>query len=79
MTLEIRSLLVGAILGAAITVPAAIAGTLAWYAGKQTERETQSLALALGCGPSAELEVATRHGVGVVKCKTPDRARGSGD
>ena len=79
MTLDLRSLLVGAALGAAITVPAAIAGTLSWYAGKQIERETQSLALALGCGPTVELEVVTRHGVGVVKCKTPARAAGTGD
>ena len=79
MTLDLRSLLVGAILGAAITVPVAIAGTLTWYAGRQLDSEAQSLALALGCGPTAELEFATRHGVGVVKCKTPARVRESGD
>lgn len=78
MTLDLRSLLIGAALGAALSVPATIAGVLAWHAGKQIEREAQSLALALGCGPSAELEVATRHGVGVVKCKTPP-GRGTGD
>jgi len=78
VTLDLRSLLVGAALGVAITLPAAFAGVLVWHAGKQLERETQSLALALGCGPSAELEVATRHGVGVVKCKTPS-SRGTGD
>ncbi len=79
MTLDLRSLLLGAALGAVLAAPAAIAATLAWHAGKQIERENQSLALALGCGPSTEMEVATRHGVGVVKCKTADRAVGSGD
>lgn len=65
INLDLRSLLIGAALGAAFAIPAAVAGVLAWHAGKQIEREAQSLALALGCGPSAELEVATRHGVGV--------------
>lgn len=78
MTFDLRSLLIGIALGVALAIPAAIAGALAWHAGKQIERESQSLALALGCGPSAELEVATRHGVGVVKCKTPS-SRGTGD
>jgi len=79
VVIEIRSLLVGAALGIALAVPAVFAGTLAWHAGKQLEREGQSLALALGCGPTAELEVITRHGVGVVKCKTAARAGGTGD
>ena len=79
MTIEIRSLLLGVALGIALAAPATVAGALAWHAGKQLEREGQSLALALGCGPTAELEVITRHGVGVVKCKTAARAGGTGD
>ena len=79
MTIEIRSLLVGAALGIALAVPATVAGALAWHAGKQIEREGQSLALALGCGPAAAIEVVTRHGVGVVKCKTAAGAGGTGD
>lgn len=78
MTLDLRSLLIGAALGTVLAAPVAIAATMAWHAGKQIERESQSLALALGCGPSSELEVATRHGVGVVKCKTSP-SRGTGD
>ncbi len=79
VTLDLRSLLLGAALGAVLAAPAAIAATLAWHAGKQLERESQSLALALGCGPAAALEVVTRHGVGVVRCKTAERRGGSGD
>lgn len=78
MILDLHSLLIGAALGAVLAAPAAITTTMVWHAGKQIERESQSLALALGCGPSAELEVATRHGVGVVKCKTSP-SRGTGD
>lgn len=78
MILDLRSLLIGAALGAVLAVPVTLAATIVWHAGKQIERESQSLALALGCGPSAELEVATRHGVGVVKCKTSP-SRGTGD
>lgn len=79
LILDLRSLLFGAALGAILAAPVAIAAMMAWHTGKQIERESQSLALALGCGPSAELEIATRHGVGVVKCKTAAPALGSGD
>lgn len=78
MTLDLRSLLIGAVLGAILAVPLAVAASVIWHANKQLDRERQSLALALGCGPTSELEFATQKGVAVVRCQAAP-AKGSGD
>ena len=77
--INLESALIGLLLGIVLAVPLTVAGALGYATSKQAERERQSLALALGCGPAAEIEIVTSRGVGVVKCKTSERRGGSGD